>query len=109
LALEDTSLGPSTWPTAGAGLLIAVRVNHGRHLLYTPGRVVDRASGGCRGEGMTDARDALVIADQIRMHRDLNRVRRGDEATVELKLVTGHRTDLVCDRTRAVNRLREAG
>jgi len=92
----------------GAALLIAVLVNHGQHLLYIPGRVVNRASSGYRGEGKTDARDALVIADQARMRRDLNPMRPGDEATVELKLFTARRTDLVCDRTRAINRLRGA-
>ena len=101
-----------TWavdlPDGGAALLIAVLVTHDQRVLYIPGRVVNRASGGYRGEGKTDARDALVIADQARMRRDLNQVRPGDEATVELKLFTARRADLVCDRTRAVNRLRGA-
>ncbi|WP_181647246.1 IS110 family transposase [Streptomyces sp. WAC00263] len=90
----------------GAALLIALLVNHDQALLYIPGRVVNRASGGYRGEGKTDARDALVIADQARMRHDLNPLRTRDEATVELKLFTARRTDLVCDRTRVVNRLR---
>ncbi|MFJ1536565.1 IS110 family transposase [Streptomyces mirabilis] len=90
----------------GAALLIALLVNHDQALLYIPGRVVNRASGGYRGEGKTDARDALVIADQARMRHDLNPLRTRDEATVELKLFTARRTDLVCDRTRVINRLR---
>jgi transposase len=71
-----------------------------------PGRVVNRASDGYRGEGKTDARDAYVIADQARMRRDLRPIRFGDEAAIELKLLTGRRSDLVEDRTRVVNRLR---
>lgn len=92
----------------GAALLIAILVNHDQRLLYIPGRTVNRASSGYRGQGKTDARDALVIADQARMRRDLNPLRPSDEATAELKLFTARRTDLVADRTRAINRLRGA-
>ncbi|MEU3756888.1 IS110 family transposase [Streptomyces olivoreticuli] len=56
--------------------------------------------------GKIDAKDATVIADQARVRRDLRPIRSGDEAAVELKLLTGRRTDLVEDRTRTVNRLR---
>ncbi|MEU5646977.1 IS110 family transposase, partial [Streptomyces milbemycinicus] len=56
--------------------------------------------------GKTDARDAYVIADQARMRRDLRPIRPGDEAVIELKLLTARRADLVEDRTRVVNRLR---
>ncbi|WP_435286437.1 IS110 family transposase [Streptomyces bacillaris] len=106
LALGDEVTWAVDLPDAGAALLIALLVNHDQHLLYIPGRVVSRASSGYRGEGKTDARDALVIADQARMRRDLNLLRPGDGATIELKLFTARRTDLVCDRTRAINRLR---
>ncbi len=37
------------------------------HLLCIPGRTVNRATAGYRGEGKTDARDAHVIADQARI------------------------------------------
>ncbi|MDQ1024308.1 transposase [Streptomyces umbrinus] len=87
-------------------LMLALLVNHGQEALYIPGRLVNRASDGYRGEGRTDARDAYVIADQARMRRDLRPIRPGDEATIELKLLTGRRADLVEDRTRSVNRLR---
>ncbi|SCZ16330.1 Transposase [Streptomyces sp. 136MFCol5.1] len=87
-------------------LLLALLVSHGQEVLYMPGRLVNRASDGYRGEGKTDARDAYVIADQARMRRDLRPIRPGDEAAIELKLLTGRRSDLVEDRTRAVNRLR---
>ncbi|WP_330358360.1 IS110 family transposase [Streptomyces chartreusis] len=108
LALGDEATWAIDLADGGAALMIALLVNHAQHLLYIPGRVVNRASGGYRGEGKTDARDALVIADQARMRRDLNPLRPGDEATVELKLFTARRTDLVCDRTRVINRLRGA-
>ncbi|WP_316744416.1 IS110 family transposase [Streptomyces sp. MK7] len=90
----------------GAGLAIAVLLNHGQHLLYIPGRAVNRASEGYRGDGKTDAKDAAVIADQARVRRDLMPLRHGDELVTELKILTGRRRDLSDDRTRAVNRLR---
>ena len=69
-----------------------------------PGRSVNRAAAGDRGE--TAARDAAVIADQARMRRDLTFLRPGDTLTTELQLLTSRRADLVADRTRAINRLR---
>ncbi|GAA4032504.1 MULTISPECIES: IS110 family transposase [Streptomyces] len=101
-----------TWAVDMAGgepaLLLALLVNHEQEVLYIPGRVVNRASDGYRGEGKTDARDALVIADQARIRRDLQELRPDDEATIELRLLTNRRTDLVRDRTRSINRLRSA-
>ena len=88
------------------GLLIAVLVNHMQELLYIPGRMVNRASDAYRGEGKTDARDARVIADQARTRRDLQSIRPDDDTTIELRLHTSHRIDLVADRTRTINRLR---
>jgi transposase len=88
------------------GLLIALLINHGQELVYIPGIAVNRASDGYRGVGKTDARDARVIADQARMRRDLQPIRPGDDASVELRLLTERRADLVADRTRTINRLR---
>ncbi|MFF7890304.1 IS110 family transposase [Streptomyces sp. NPDC020794] len=108
LALADG--GQVTWALDMTGgepsLLIALLINHSQELLYIPGRVVNRATDAYRGEGKTDARDALVIADQARMRRDLQPVRPGDETTIELELLTSRRFDLVGDRTRTINRLR---
>ncbi|MER6611813.1 transposase, partial [Streptomyces sp. NPDC000927] len=102
--------GRTTWAldmTGGEpGLLIALLVNHGQELVYIPGIAVNRATDSYRGQGKTDARDARVIADQARMRRDLQPVRPGDEATIELRLLTDHRVDLVADRTRTINRLK---
>jgi len=69
-----------------------------------PGRTVYHASGGYRGEGKTDAKDAAVIADQARVRRDLAVLRPSDELTVELRILTSRRTDLGAERTRAINR-----
>src|SRR5271169_1837097 len=90
----------------GAALLITLLITAEQRLLYIPGRTVYHASGGYRGDGKTDAKDAAVIADQARMRRDLQPLRAGDDITVELRILTARRTDLVADRTRAINRLR---
>ncbi|MCX4752439.1 IS110 family transposase [Kitasatospora purpeofusca] len=106
LALGEEVTWAVDMADGGAALLITLLVDHDQPLLYIPGRAVNRATDGYRGEGKTDARDALVIADQARVRRDLRPMRPSDEATIELKLFTARRTDLACDRTRAINRLR---
>ena len=102
--------GAVTWAIdlnhGGAALLIALLIAADQRLLYIPGRTVYHASGGYRGEGKTDAKDAAVIADQARMRRDLQPLRPGDEIAVDLRILTARRSDLVADRTRAINRLR---
>ncbi|WP_433461706.1 IS110 family transposase [Spirillospora sp. CA-128828] len=112
LMSDVLDLGEATWAVdladGGAGLLIAILAAHDQPLLYISGRKVNRAADGYRGEGKTDARDAAVIADQARIRRDLLPLRGADEISVELKLLTARRTDLVHDRTRAINRLRAA-
>jgi transposase len=112
LMADVLELGEATWAVdladGGAALLTGVLVAHDQPLLYISGHKVNRAADGYRGEGKTDARDAAVIADQARIRRDLLPLRAGDEITVELKLLTGRRSDLVHDRTRTINRLRAA-
>jgi transposase len=102
--------GEVTWAidlnAGGAALLITLLIAAEQRLLYIPGRTVHPASGSYRGEGKTDAKDAAVIADQARMRRDLQPLRPSDDIAVELRILTSRRTDLVADRTRAINRLR---
>lgn len=102
--------GEITWAidlnAGGAALLITLLIAAQQRLLYIPGRTVHHASGGYRGDGKTDAKDASVIADQARMRRDLQPLRPGDDIAVELRILTSRRADLVADRTRAINRLR---
>ncbi|WP_338048811.1 IS110 family transposase [Mycobacterium lentiflavum] len=102
--------GELTWAidlnAGGAALLITLLIAAQQRLLYIPGRTVYHASGAYRGEGKTDAKDAAVIADQARMRRDLQPLRPSDDIAVELRILTSRRTDLVVDRTRAINRLR---
>ncbi|GLY65229.1 IS110 family transposase [Amycolatopsis taiwanensis] len=93
--------------TVEAALLLAVLWGHGERVRYLPGKAVNRAAAGYRSEGKTDAKDARVIADQARMRQDLAELRPTDELVVELRMLTTRRADLVADRTRAVNRLRQ--
>nr|WP_168504870.1 IS110 family transposase [Streptomyces sp. S1D4-11]QIY93379.1 IS110 family transposase [Streptomyces sp. S1D4-11] len=108
--LDIADGGRVTWAMDMTGgepaLLIELLIAHGQELVYIPGVVVNRATDSYRGEGKTDARDAKVIADQARMRRDLLPIRPGDEAAIELRLLTEHRSDLVGDRTRTLNRLK---
>lgn len=90
----------------GTGLLQSLLGSHKQLLHYIPGRAIHHASLTYAGEAKTDAKDAVVIADQARIRRDVHLMRQPDEVTVELRLLSARREDLVHDRTRAVNRLR---
>jgi transposase len=102
--------GEVCWATdlnaGGAALLIELLAAHAQQLLYIPGRIVHHAAATYRGDGKTVAKDARIIADQARMRTDLQPVRRADQISVDLQLLTARRTDLVCDRVRAISRLR---
>lgn len=93
--------------TVEAALLLAVLWGNTQPVRYLSGRAVNHAAVGYRGEGKTDARDARVIADQARMRHDLPQLRPGEDLVVELRMLTGRRADLVTDRTRTINRLRQ--
>ncbi|GHE12063.1 IS110 family transposase [Streptomyces alanosinicus] len=106
LALGDEATWGIDLADGGAALAIAILLNHDQPVHYISGRAIHRASESYRGEGKTDAKDAAVIADQVRVRRDLHPIRAGDETVIDLKILTGRRMDLVADRTRTVNRLR---
>ncbi|MER6086409.1 IS110 family transposase [Streptomyces sp. NPDC001833] len=92
--------------TASA-LLLALLAAHGQQAVYVPGRTVNRMSGAYRGEAKTDARDAYVIAETARHRRDLAVIDVPAQLAADLSLLTAHRGDLVADRVRMVNRLRD--
>ncbi len=89
-----------------SALLRGVWSRRGQHIRYVPGRVVHSMTGAFAGEGKTDARDAVVIAQTARLRGDLATVAVPDDVAIELDLLTGHRRDLVTERTRGINRLR---
>ncbi|MEV8442158.1 transposase [Actinosynnema sp. NPDC051121] len=49
----------------------------------------------------------LIVRDRARMRADLGVLRTGDEIAVDLRTLTRRRTDLVNDRARQINRLRD--
>ncbi|MGX9889332.1 IS110 family RNA-guided transposase [Streptomyces sp. NPDC002276] len=106
LALGDAVTWGIDLADGGAALAITILLSHDQPVHYISGRAIHRASESYRGEGKTDAKDAAIIADQVRIRRDLHPLRVGDETVIDLKILTGRRTDLVADRTRTVNRLR---
>lgn len=88
-----------------SGLLLALLVAHGQRVKYAPGRTVDQMATAYRGEAKTDARDAYVIAETARHRGDLQEVEVSTALVTELRPLAAHRTDLVGDRVRMVNRL----
>lgn len=89
----------------GAALLLGLLAAHQVPVIYIPGHTIHHAAQTYRGDGKTDAKDAAIIADQARMRRDLVPLLVEDETRIELRVLTTHRKDLVCDRTRAINRI----
>ena len=90
-----------------SGLLLALLAAHGQQVKYAPGRTVNQMATAYRGEAKTDARDAYVIAETARHRGDLQEVEVASALVTELRLLVAHRTDLVGDRVRLVNRLRD--
>jgi transposase len=90
-----------------SALLLALLAAHGQEAVYVPGRTVNTMTTGYRGEAKTDARDAYVIAETSRLRRDFAPVQVNAQLAADLALLTGHRADLVADRVRMINRLRD--
>jgi hypothetical protein len=90
-------------------LWLTVLADAGRSVRYLTGRAVWQASAVYRGgEAKTDAKDARIIADQSRIRgEDLPVLHPDDDLIAELRMLTAHRADLVADRTRTINRLRQ--
>ena len=90
-----------------SALLIALLAKAGEQMRYASGRVVAAMSTAYAGEGKTDAKDAYVIAETARIRADLSVVDTDTDLVRTLGVLTGHRADLVADRVRMINRLRD--
>ncbi|MCX4649128.1 MULTISPECIES: IS110 family transposase [unclassified Streptomyces] len=90
-----------------SALLLALLAAHDQRAVYVPGRTVNRMSGAYRGEAKTDARDAYVIAETARHRGDFAAIDVPAQLAADLALLTAHRTDLMADRVRMINRLRD--
>ncbi|WP_329353310.1 IS110 family transposase [Streptomyces sp. NBC_01261] len=107
LAFSEDALGAVDINLGGAALLIGLLLSPDQPMVHLTGLAVHQASAAYRGRGKTYAKDAFVIAAQARMRKDPGVLRPGDETAVDLKILVRRRTDLVNDRTRQLNRLRE--
>jgi transposase len=92
---------------APSALMLALLAQAGQSLRYASGRMVAAMSSAYAGEGKTDAKDAYVIADTARLRRDLAVVDQDTDLVRNLAMLTAHRADLVADRVRMLNRLRD--
>lgn len=91
-----------------ATLLCAMLLAAGEQVVHVPGLTVNRARDGLRsGESKTDPRDARVIADQVRMRRDLRPLTLESEEFAALRLLVARRRELVADQTRRISRLHD--
>jgi hypothetical protein len=90
-----------------ATLLEASLLDRGERIFHLPGMAVNRARDAYRGESKSDAKDARVIADQLRMRwSSLQEIRSLDEESAELRALVSHRRGLVEDQARSIIRLR---
>ncbi len=92
---------------APSALLLALLARTGQSVRYASGRVIAAMSAAYAGEGKTDAKDAYVIAETARLRRDLAVIDAGTDLVRNLAVLTGHREDLIADRVRMINRLRD--
>lgn len=92
---------------ASSALLLALLAQAGQSVHYASGRVVAAISAAFTGEGKTDTKDDFVIAETARLRRDLPVVDRDTDLVRNLAVLTGHRADLIADRVRMINRLRD--
>ena len=77
----------------------------GERIMRVPPKLMANARDGARTYGKSDAIDALAVARAALREPHLP-VARLDGEERELRLLVDHREDLVCERTRMLNRLR---
>lgn len=89
-----------------AAMVLATLSSAEQAVFYVPGRLVNSMTHVFRGEGKTDARDAKVIAETLRLRDDLAPVSAPDDLVTALSVLTRHRDELSGDWVAGVNRLR---
>ena len=90
-----------------SALILALLATAEQSVRYASGRVVAAMSAAYVGEGKTDAKDAYVIAETARIRRDLVVVDQNSDLIRSLAVLTADRSDLIADRVRMINRLRD--
>ena len=71
-------------------LLRAMLAVAGHDAVYVPGRTVKTMAAGYAGEAKTDARDAIVIANTVRMRRDFLAIAPPTDLIAKLSLLLTH-------------------
>ena len=111
LARAGSLAAPLVWALdiigAPSALLPALLARAGQPVHYASGRVVAAMSAAYVGEGKTDATHAYVIAETARLRRDLAVIDADTDLIRNLAVLTGHRADLIADRVRMINRMRD--
>jgi hypothetical protein len=92
---------------APSALILSLLTRAGQSVRYASGRIVSAMSSAYPGEGKTDAKDAYVIAETARIRGDLPVIDQDSDLVRNLAVLTGYRADLVADRVRMINRLRD--
>lgn len=90
-----------------SALLVGLLAAAGQLVRYASGRLVNAMAAAYTGEGKTDAKDAYVIAETARIRTDLSVVDTDTELVATLGVLIGYRADLVADRVRMINRMRD--
>ncbi|WP_243707289.1 IS110 family transposase [Micromonospora sp. KC606] len=90
-----------------ASLLLAVLFDRGADVRYVSGTVTSRMAEAFHGERKTDAHDAYVIAQTLRMRGGLPTLTAADGVQQQLKLLLSRRLDLVADRVRITARIQD--
>jgi transposase len=90
-----------------SALILTLLARAGHSVRYASGRVVAAMSTAYAGDGKTDAKDAYVIAETARIRQDLAIIDQDAELVRNLAVLTGYRADLVADRVRMIDRLRD--
>ncbi|WP_410814917.1 IS110 family transposase [Micromonospora sp. 067-2] len=109
---EVSAIGqPVCWAvditTGLSALLLTLLWRRQVQVRYVSGAVAFRMAAAFAGENKTDAGDALVIAQIIRMHPDIPILKPTDQLIAELTVLTGYRADLVAQRVATLSRIQE--
>ena len=90
-----------------ASLLLAVLFDRGADVRHVGGTATSRMAEAFHGERKTDAHDAYVIAQTLRMRTDLPTLTLTDGVQQQLKLLFSRPLDLVTDRVRLTARIQD--
>lgn len=100
---------PTVWAVdmngGPAALVIALLRSRGCDVRYVPAGIAAHVGAAVHGERKTDARDAVAIAQALRIRPDLPSVGDVDPLRVRLEVLTVRRRNLVRDRVRILMRI----